>query len=116
MTTNFTLLFFAFCTLLSGFAFSQTGKLTGTLSFEDGAPVAYASVFIQSIKKYSLSDESGNYTIKDIPFGKHRVQISSLEIEQNEFEIEISASSEPLTTILKRSGHTNLSEVQVNGE
>lgn len=116
MKTNFTLLFFVFSTFLSGFAYSQTGNLSGKLTFEDGQPVTFATIYIQSVKKHGLSDESGNYAIKDIPYGKHRVQISSLEIELNEFEIEISGANKPMTTILKRSGHTNLDEVQVNGE
>ena len=116
MKTNFTFLLFVLCTFLPGFAFSQTGKLSGKLTFEDGGPVTFATVYIPSIKKHGLSDESGNYSISDVPYGKHKVQISSLEIELNEFEVEISAAFKPLTTTLKRSGHTNLDEVQVLGE
>lgn len=108
-----TVFFWLFASLLS---YAQSGHVSGKLTFEDGQPVTYATVFIPSVKKYGLSDESGNYSIKDVPFGKHLVQVSSLEIEQNEFEIEISAAFKPLTTILKRSGHTNLDEVQVIGE
>ena len=102
--------------LISASAFSQTGDLSGTLTFENGAPVAYASIFIQSLKKQVLSDESGNYTINNLPYGKHIVQVSSLEVELKEFEIEINAASKTIPIILKRSGPTNLDEVQVVGE
>ncbi|WP_339878827.1 TonB-dependent receptor plug domain-containing protein [uncultured Algoriphagus sp.] len=102
--------------LISASVFSQTGNLSGTLTFENGAPVAYASIFIQSLKKQGLSDESGNYTIENLPYGKYIVQVSSLEAELNEFEIEINTASKTVPTIVKRAGHTNLDEVQVVGE
>ncbi len=107
-----------FCIFFLGLSTSiaQSGNLSGKLIFEDGQPVTFATVYIHAVKKHGLSDESGNYTIQDIPFGKHRVQVSSIEIEQNEFEVEINTDSKTLTTTLKRSKDTNLDEVEVIGE
>lgn len=116
MKTGFLLSFLGLTLIISINSFAQTGNLSGQLKFEDGKPVTFATVHIPAVKKHGFSDEKGNYSIQDIPFGKHQVQISSIEIEKKEFEVEISASSESLTTILKRSGDTNLEEVQVYGE
>ncbi len=116
MKTGFLFSFFGLALILSFKTFSQTGNLSGQLKFEDGKPVTFATVYIQAAKKHGLSDENGKYSIQDIPFGKYHVQISSIEIEKKEFEVEFSASTESLTTILKRSGDTNLEEVQVYGE
>ncbi|MBN3582059.1 TonB-dependent receptor [Algoriphagus aestuarii] len=116
MKTGFLLSFLGWALIISFNSFAQTGKLTGQLQFEDGRPVTFATVYIQAVKKHSLSDENGNYSIEDIPFGKYRIQVSSIEIEKKEFDVEISASTESLKTMLKRSADTNLEEVQVYGE
>ena len=116
MKTGFLFCFLGLTLCISIDSFSQTGNLSGQLKFEDGKPVMFATVYIESVNKHGLTDENGNYTIQNIPFGKHSVQISSIEIEKKEIDVEIGADNESLTTILKRSGDTNLEEVQVYGE
>ncbi|SFB11386.1 TonB-dependent receptor [Algoriphagus aquimarinus] len=116
MKTSFTLLFFTLNVLISDLAFSQTGKISGTLTFDDGAPVAYASVFIQSIKKHTLSDERGRYELTDIPFGPYQVNVSSIEIQKHDFSIHIDKTNLKLSTTLKRAEDSELDEVIVEGE
>lgn len=116
MKTNLTLLFFAFGILFSDFVFAQTGKVSGTLKFNDGAPVAYATVFIQTIKKHALSDERGRYELTDIPFGPHQVNVSSIEIQKHDFSITIDKPSVKVSTTLERAADSELAEVIVEGE
>ncbi|PZX54923.1 TonB-dependent receptor [Algoriphagus chordae] len=116
MKKVFTSIFFSICLYTSFLSYAQTGIVSGKLTFEDGQPVAFATVFITSINKHSLSDELGSYTIEAVPYGKYMAQVSSLEIEKKEFEIESTVASKPITTVLKRSSHTDLDEVSVIGE
>ncbi|MDR7128364.1 outer membrane receptor protein involved in Fe transport [Algoriphagus sp. 4150] len=116
MKTSFTLLIFKFSLLVSFYSYAQTGKVSGTLTFENGEPVAYASVFIQSIKKHALSDERGRYELADIPFGPHQVEVSSLEIQKHGFNISLDRPSLEIKTVLKRADLNELAEVLVVGE
>lgn len=116
MKTNLTLLFFALGIFFSGFAFSQTGKVTGTLKFNDGAPVAFATVFIQEIKKHALSDERGRYELNDVPFGPHQISVSSIEIQKHDFSISIDKPSVKVSTTLQRAEDSELKEVLVRGD
>ena len=55
--------------LASNYGFAQKGELSGKLTFQDGKPVTFAMVFLPSVQKHALSDESGFYRLKGIPFG-----------------------------------------------
>ncbi|WP_439489531.1 TonB-dependent receptor [Algoriphagus sp.] len=110
------LLVFCVSFLLSIAGFSQTGKVTGTLTFEDGAPVAYATVFIKSLNKGVLSDEKGRYELASIPFGNHQIAVSSIEIQKHDFNITIDKPSIDVSTKLQRATENELAEVLVKGE
>lgn len=97
-------------------SYSQSGKVSGVLTFEDGEPVAYASVFIQSIKKHTLSNEKGKYELEDIPFGRHQVEVSSIEIKKIDFHITIDRPSLKLSNVVTRAEDSELKEVLVVGE
>ncbi|MEB2775321.1 TonB-dependent receptor [Algoriphagus sp. D3-2-R+10] len=116
MKTIYTLLIFKLSFLASVFCNAQTGKVSGTLKFEDGAPVTYASVFIVSLKKQALTDSKGSYELNDIPFGPHQVQVRSIEIQQINFGITIDRPSLKLSNVVKRSSDSELDEVLVEGE
>ncbi|RAI91368.1 TonB-dependent receptor [Algoriphagus yeomjeoni] len=116
MKAGFTLLFFTVGFCISLVSTAQTGKLTGFLTFEDGEPVAYAAVFIQALKKQALSDERGRYELVDVPFGAHQVQVSSIEMQGLNFNIQIDKPRIQLETVVKRAGEKVLDEVEVTGE
>ncbi|MCE7054625.1 TonB-dependent receptor [Algoriphagus sp. AGSA1] len=101
--------------LLSIEGFSQTGDVSGTLKFEDGAPVAYATVYIKSLNKGVLSDEKGRFELGAIPFGTHQITVSSIEIEKHDFDITLDKPSLDLTPIVKHASHNDLAEVLVEG-
>src|SRR5690554_5058000 len=88
------------CTVLIIFAlfsstvcFAQNGKISGTLTFEDGSPVTYATVVIQSFKKHALSDDKGRYEITGIPYGTYQIEINSIEIQPAAYTIHINSSA-----------------------
>ncbi|TXD79815.1 TonB-dependent receptor [Algoriphagus ratkowskyi] len=116
MRTILSTVFFSLIIFISETGFAQTGKVSGTLSFEDGTPVSYASVFIQTLKKHTLSDDRGRYELTAIPFGHHTVEVSSIEIQQLDFKIHLNQSNLKLSTTVQHADHSELSEVLIKGE
>lgn len=116
MKLAFTTVLFLTNFLISAFVFSQSGKIAGTLIFEDGAPVAYASVFIQSLQKQALTNENGKYEFVNIPFGAHQVNLSSIEIKKQDFTINLDKPTLKISTIVQRADDSELKEVLVVGE
>ncbi|MDR2914411.1 MAG: TonB-dependent receptor [Tannerella sp.] len=88
------LLIFLFCFSIS--AVAQTTSLTGKVKFNDGNPVPDAIVAIKSLKKYSQTDENGNFKISGVKYGKHEIEVSSIEIKNKSFRIELNRQSQPI--------------------
>jgi len=95
--------------------FSQTGKISGTLTFEDGSPVAFATVFIPSVKKHTLSNENGWYAITNVSYGNHQIEISSVEIENSSYPIKMNRAAVDGYFVLKRAEASVLNEIVVEG-
>lgn len=109
------LMSFVISLLSANICFSQAGKISGTLTFEDGTPVTYATVFIPSIKKHSLSSENGWYELANVPYGTHQLEISSIEIKKRAFTIKVDSFSVDGTLVLERADASVLDEVTVEG-
>ena len=107
------LTFFLLAILNTNFSFSQTGNLTGKVAFEDGNPVAFATVHIPQLKKHALTDERGNYHISTIPFGTYQLEIASLEIERDTRTVQIDKAEQEHLYVVKRAGERVLDEVLV---
>ncbi|GAA0877047.1 TonB-dependent receptor [Algoriphagus jejuensis] len=110
------LAFFLVGILSSYLSYSQTGSLSGKLTFEDGTPIAFATLLIPNLKKHTLSDEKGNYELSSIPFGSYQLEIGSLEIEKGAHNIQIDKAKNEQVFVIKRAGERLLEEVLVQGE
>ncbi|MEZ4811039.1 MAG: TonB-dependent receptor [Allomuricauda sp.] len=67
-------------------------KVTGTITDSDnGQPLEQVSVYIPQLEKGSVTDENGNYTIKDLPEGKYKLVIALLGYETYSTTLEISS-------------------------
>ena len=80
------------CLLVCVSVFAQrtiTGKVINVIN---GEPVAGSSVFISGTSVGTLSDQSGDFILNDVPGGRHDLVISSIGFETNVF----SFSSEQL--------------------
>lgn len=98
-----------------GVGFAQTGKMSGTLTFEDGRPAIFAVVYIQTLEKQAVSDDNGFYEITDIPYGTYQVQVRTIEAEETVLSVTIDKESANYSFVLKESENT-LSEVVVSGK
>lgn len=109
------LIFFIVSLLSKTICLSQTGNISGNLTFEDGSPVAFATVFIPSIKKHTLSSENGWYEIAGVNYGIHHLEISSVEIEKSTFAVKVNKPLVEGTYALKRAEASVLNEIVVEG-
>ena len=77
----------------------EAGALQGNIYNEtSGEPLPFATVFIPEIKKGSVTDESGSYSIKLSP-GKYSVVFSSVGFGTEEKEIEIISEKKTILNI-----------------
>ncbi len=105
-----------FALFLTATGFAQSGKISGTLTFEDGSPVTYATVLIQSLKKHALSDEKGKFEITEVPYGSYQLEVSSIEIQPAIHAILINSSVVNHSFQLKMAEADVMDEVLVEGK
>jgi TonB-dependent starch-binding outer membrane protein SusC len=76
--------------LVCGFAQAQTGSIFGTVKDATTKEALIgANVFIQSLKKGTAVDASGNYSLNNLPDGSYTVEISLLGYTKQEVQANI---------------------------
>lgn len=91
----FTFLFLLIITLSA-----QAGGIRGKIKGEDGAPLAFASIFVKQTGTGSATDMDGNYEIKLTP-GKYTVQFQYLGYETITQEVEVGTDFTEINVVLK---------------
>lgn len=92
------------------------GKISGTLTFADGIPVADALVYIRNLSLHVMSNEKGEFEITKIPYGKYILGIKTIEADPKEIEVNINKRSTELSIVLTENSKFNLDEVVVVGK
>lgn len=77
---------------------AQTGTLKGTVKDASGLPVSGASVVLESTKKGTSTDASGNYSLEVSP-GTYTLIISYVGTQTQRFSVSVSANSTKETNI-----------------
>jgi len=54
------------------------GSVTGNVTTTDHKPAAYVSVVLKGTNKYSITDENGNFTLKNIKEGLYTLEVSMI--------------------------------------
>ncbi len=57
---------------------AQTGAIRGTIVDDNASPIPFVSVGITGSSFGTTTKEDGTYLISDIPYGTHRLEVSSL--------------------------------------
>ncbi len=70
------------------FAQDTLGILKGNVVFE-GVAVPYANIVLEGTVYGAISDENGNFILKNIPFSNYKLQISYVVSEMYTQEISI---------------------------
>jgi outer membrane receptor for ferrienterochelin and colicins len=94
----------------------QGGIITGKVMNESGVPLEFVNVGIRKISLGAVTNESGSFTIKNIPPGEHVLTASLIGFESQQTKIEVRDSnlSAPFNFTLKETANA-LGEVVVSG-
>lgn len=104
---------FIFVLFLSLSAVAQATSLTGIVKLKDGNPVPDAVVVIKKTNKHSITDEEGRFKISGVEYGKHELEVLSIEIKKQSFHIEVKNNSQPIVLVVEPS-RFDLNEVVVS--
>lgn len=90
------------------------GRLKGTVTTE-GKPVPFASVGFKDLKTGMITNETGEFDLKNVPPGRHQLQVSAVGYVPYLQSIYIKASGITETSIRLQPTSSNLNEVVVSG-
>jgi len=107
-------LFFSFSTL------AQTGSISGKIVGVSNIPLPGAHISINQIwgeqVTSGVTDDQGNFEIKNVPIGGYKIKISFLGMSDYEQEISLTDQNINLPTIQLRESSSGLNEVVVEGK
>src|SRR6478672_7183950 len=75
------------------------GSVTGNVTTTDHKPAAYVSVVLKGTNKYSITNENGNFTLKNIKEGLYTLEISTVGLRAIEKPVEIKKDHETTVNI-----------------
>ncbi|MEM0994275.1 MAG: TonB-dependent receptor, partial [Bacteroidota bacterium] len=83
--------------------FAQTA-VRGSIIDRDGQPVIGANVYLKAIRKGGITDEKGQFQIKDVPAGTYNVSISHVgyKTATQSFQIQTGASQQTIEFQLEK--------------
>lgn len=94
---------------------AQIGEVSGIV-YAEGIPQGFATLKIQGVKAGAVSDLDGRFTIKNLPFGKHSLLITSNYSDYDTVLVELNNVNSPLKlTIHRKVKSQDLDEVVVSG-
>lgn len=86
-------------------------SIEGTVRNQDGESLIAASVFLMDTGYASLSDEEGNFTLKDIPAGEYRLKVSY--VGYSSYENNISLDTDMRLDITLAGSKYSLDEIEI---
>ncbi len=92
---------------------AQYGSISGKATNERNEPVVGGVVTIKSINKHTITDEAGNYTLKQVPFGQYFVELSAMDVAAKPQLIKLDKTTLSLDFKAKSKDSRKLKEVGV---
>lgn len=107
-------------TLLMLFVFvfnsiAQTGNIQGTITDHNGLPVPGATILIETLKKTSVSNFDGKFTVIDVPEGTNTLTIKYLGYADFQQEVTVKKGETISVSIVLTAEVTSLEEVLITG-
>ncbi|WP_025664467.1 TonB-dependent receptor [Aquimarina megaterium] len=94
---------------------AQSGSIKGTITDEYGIYIPGASILISSIKKATVSDQNGIFTLVDVPEGTYTLKIEYLGFSDIEQEVSVLASKTVSASVVLKPESVQLEDVQIIG-
>lgn len=94
-------------------AWSQTGNLTGKVTFGTDELAYGSSVIIKGTQKYAIVNDFGRYEFKGLKYGEYVLETSSMEGQTKTTKITINKPNTEFNISLDRNGPKDLQEVVI---
>ncbi|WP_227687117.1 TonB-dependent receptor [Spirosoma arboris] len=104
--------------ILSGVsAVAQTGRGTirGTVTTADSKPAAFVTILIKGTNRGSLTDETGQFTIKNVPTGPQSLLIFLIGYQPEEHTLQVQAGEIVAANVQLAETAQQLDEIVVSG-
>lgn len=92
------------------------GTLSGRVLDEKGAPLSFATVTIDTLKRATSTDDKGNFKLENIVAGTYKVKVSMMGYDKQVQSVKVSAKGAPgiqFNMVLATNG---LSEVEIKAQ
>ncbi|WP_162946650.1 TonB-dependent receptor [Chitinophaga barathri] len=94
----------------------NTGNISGKITTSDGQPAASVAVEVEGLRKNAISNDKGNFLIKNVPSGVRRIRISLLGYETVIREVTVENDMTVNVSIQLEVSQTQLKEVTVTDQ
>ncbi|PWS28728.1 TonB-dependent siderophore receptor [Pedobacter yonginense] len=94
---------------------TKHGSISGLVKTSDGNPAAYVSVGLKNTNKTTLTDENGNFTIKNILPATYTIKISAIGVSSQEKSVTVLSDQNVAVKFSIVESSSQLDEVAVNG-
>ncbi|WP_126246702.1 TonB-dependent receptor [Chitinophaga rhizosphaerae] len=118
MKKHFTLLCVALIQVLTGFAQQareHNGTIRGTLTTADGQPAANITIRIDQTNRGAISNENGEYTIRNVRPGTWRIVVTAVSAAGQDKTVTLSAGETVRADFTLRENAAQLHEVTISG-
>lgn len=105
--------FILFSLLFSLCSLAQNGIISGTLLFENNEPATDVLVFLQGTQKSALTNEKGEFKIKDVIFDTYLLETNSMEAQNSLQSVNLNVPFLKVEFKLKKRSSEELKEVVV---
>lgn len=107
--------FLFFVLLIFNFSvYSQTGKITGKVTFENSETALGATIMIVRTQKFAIADHDGKFELKGLAYGNYTLEISTLEAKTKIVKVALHKPSHTIHISLQKTNEAkNLNEVVV---
>src|SRR5690606_28256732 len=95
-------------------AFSQVATIDGTVRAKDGNPIGEVTIKIEGLDIASMTNSKGRYELRNVPYGKYSISVTSIEIEPKRMELTVSRATHRLDVEVEKKDQVGIEEVTVN--
>ncbi|MDB5208859.1 MAG: TonB-dependent receptor [Flavisolibacter sp.] len=87
------------------------GMITGTVSTTDNEPAAFVTVHLKGTNKATITDEHGNFVVRNLKEGTYTVEVSMVGLKPQERIVEVKKDESIAITITLSEDARKLSEI-----
>ena len=92
---------------------NAAGMISGQIKTTDGLPAVFVSVYIREINRAAVTDENGNFTIKNLKEGSYTLEISMIGLKSQNKIVEVKRNQSASVLITLTENEKQLTEVIV---